>query len=217
MDIPNPTLPLLKPKLLDQLRDEIRRRCMSLRTEKTYGHWVKLFILFNGKRHPSEMGEPEISAFLTHLARDRRCSASTQNQALSAVLFLYRWILRKDLQWMDDFQRAKRPQRLPVVLTADECRRVLAALKGHHWVMASLLYGSGLRVSECVSLRVKDLDLDRCQITVRDGKGQKDRVGCRKYRHPMMLGVSPAGLQLPEHPYPERGYRSWWSTHRCDP
>jgi len=122
------------------------------------------------------MGEPEISAFLTYPAKARHCSASTQNQALSAILFLYRWILRQELQCIEDFQRAKKPERLPTVLTADECRRVLAALSGKHWLMASLLYGSGLRVSECVGLRVKDIDLDKSHITVRDGKGQKDRV-----------------------------------------
>ena len=172
----DPTLPLLKPKLLDQMRDEMRRRHMSLRTEQTYLQWVRRYILFHGKRHPQEMGELEITAFLTHLAKERRCSASTQNQALASVLFLYKWILRQPLQWMDDFQRAKRSKRLPVVLTVAECRAVLARLSGPKLLMASLLYGSGLRVSECLSLRVKDVDFDRGQITVRNGKGGKDRV-----------------------------------------
>lgn len=176
MSTTDDTLPLLKPKLLDQLRDEIRRRNLSLRTEKTYHHWNLRFILFHGKKHPKDMGEPEITAFLTHLARDRNCSASTQNQALAAILFLYRWILRKPVDWIDDFQRAKKPQRLPQVFTVDETRRILAALTGTRWLMASLLYGSGLRITECLSLRVKDLDLDRMQITVRNGKGAKDRV-----------------------------------------
>lgn len=170
------TLPLLKPKLLDQLQDEIRRRNLSLRTEKTYRHWNRRFILFHGKRHPRDMGEPEITAFLTHLARDRRCSASTQNQALAAILFLYRWILRQPLEWVEDYERAKKPQRLPQVFSRDECRRVLAGLTGTRWLMASLLYGAGLRVTECLTLRVKDIDLTRLQITVRNGKGAKDRV-----------------------------------------
>lgn len=176
MSHPDATLPLLKPKLLDQMRDEMRRRHLSLRTEQTYLHWVKRYILFHGKRHPQDMGEAEITAFLTHLAKDRRCSASTQNQALAAVLFLYRWILRMPLAWIDDFQRAKRSKRLPVVMTGDECRRVLAQLSGPKWLMASLLYGAGLRLSECLGLRVQDLDFDRGQITVRNGKGAKDRV-----------------------------------------
>lgn len=171
----NPT-PLLQPKLLDQLRDEIRRRNLSLRTEKTYLHWNRRFILFHGKRHPKEMGEPEITQFLTHLARDRRCSASTQNQALASILFLYKWILRQPVDWVDTFERAKKPQRLPQVFSQEECRHVLAALSGTRWLMASLLYGAGLRLTECITLRVKDIDLSRLQITVRDGKGAKDRV-----------------------------------------
>ncbi len=170
------TLPVLKPKLLDQLQDEIRRRNLSLRTEQTYRHWNRRFILYHGKKHPKDMGEPEITAFLTHLARDRRCSASTQNQALAAILFMYRWVLRQQVDWIDDFQRAKKPQRLPQVFTGDECRRVLAALNGTRWLMASLLYGSGLRLTECLTLRVKDVDLVSLQITVRNGKGAKDRI-----------------------------------------
>lgn len=122
------------------------------------------------------MGEPEITAFLTHLARDRRCSASTQNQALAAILFLYRWILGQPLDWVEDYERAKKPQRLPQVFSPDECRRVLAELTGTRHLMASLLYGSGLRVTECLTLRVKDIDIGRLQITVRNGKGAKDRV-----------------------------------------
>ncbi|TDU25911.1 integron integrase [Panacagrimonas perspica] len=171
----NPT-PLLQPKLLDRLRDEMRRRNLSLRTEKTYQHWNRRYIIFHGKRHPKEMGEPEITQFLTHLARDRHCSASTQNQALASILFLYKWILRQPVDWVDTFQRAKKPQRLPQVFSQEECRHVLAALSGTRWLMASLLYGAGLRLTECITLRVKDIDLTRLQITVRDGKGAKDRV-----------------------------------------
>lgn len=170
------TVPLLKPKLLDQLRDEIRRRNYSLRTEQTYVHWVRRYILFHGRRHPRDLGEPEISAFLTHLAKDRHCAPSSQNQALSAILFLYRWILREPLDWVDNFQRAKGSRRLPVVLTRSECQRVLSFLTGPKKLMAGLLYGAGLRLSECLSLRVKDLDFERDQIMVRNGKGQKDRI-----------------------------------------
>ncbi|WP_428380984.1 integron integrase [Nevskia ramosa] len=176
MNLTDPTLPLVKPKLLDQLRDEIRRRHLSLRTEKTYLQWVRRFILHHGKRHPTDMGEAEITAFLTHLSRDRYCSASTQNQALAAILFLYRWVLRQPLDWIDDFQRAKKPKRLPLVLSIEECRLVLACLSGTSWLMASLLYGAGLRLTECLALRIKDIDFSRGQITVRDGKGGKDRV-----------------------------------------
>jgi integron integrase len=176
MSQPDLTLPLVKPKLLDQLRDEIRRRHLSLRTEKTYLAWVRRFILHHGKRHPKDMGEPEIAAFLTHLSRDGRCSASTQNQALAAILFLYRWVLRMPLDWVNEFQRAKKTKRLPLVLSTEECRQVLACLSGTPWLMASLLYGAGLRLTECLTLRVKDVDFVRGQITVRNGKGGKDRV-----------------------------------------
>jgi len=163
-------------RLLDQVRDAIRRKHYSIRTEEAYVSWIKRFILFHNKRHPREMGAPEIEAFLTHLAVERRVAASTQNQALSAILFLYREVLGIDLDLPLRAIRAKRPRRLPTVLTHEEALRVIAALSGAHQLMAKLLYGSGLRLMECVRLRVKDLDFDQHLIVVRDGKGAKDRI-----------------------------------------
>jgi integron integrase len=164
------------PRLLDRVRAAIRARHYSRRTEAAYTHWIRRFALFHGKRHPADMGEVEITAFLTHLAVRAKVSASTQNQALSALLFLYREVLHRDLEWLDGIVRAKRPTRLPVVLSRREVAVLLAELHGTTWLMASLLYGSGLRLLECCHLRVKDLDFDRGEITVRDGKGRKDRV-----------------------------------------
>ena len=164
------------PRLLDQVRDAIRRRHYSYRTEQTYVHWIKRFIYFSGKRHPREMGAAEVTAFLSHLASERDVAASTQNQALSALLFLYGPVLGIDLPWMKGIVRAKRPLRVPVVLTREELRALLAQLEGTKWLMAALLYGAGLRLRECLKLRVKDVDFGYRQITVRDGKGAKDRV-----------------------------------------
>src|SRR5512135_3616644 len=172
-DTPAPEAP---PRLLDQVRDAIRRRHYSYRTEQTYLHWIKRFIYFSGKRHPREMGEAEVTAFLSHLASERDVAASTQNQALSALLFLYGPVLGIELPWMKGIVRAKRPVRVPVVLTRDEVRALLAQLEGTKWLMAGLLYGAGLRLRECLKLRVKDVDFGYRQITVRDGKGAKDRV-----------------------------------------
>ncbi len=166
----------VKPRLLDQVREHIRVKHYSIRTEQAYLDWVKRFILFHDTRHPSEMGAPEVEAFLTHLAVSRNVSASTQNQALSAILFLYREVLGVELAWLDGVQRAKKPARLPVVLTTTEVRALLAQLEGTHWLMANLLYGAGLRLMECVRLRVKDVDFGMQQVLVRDGKGSKDRV-----------------------------------------
>lgn len=166
----------VKPRLLDQVREKIRLKHYSIRTEQAYIEWIKRYILFHHKRHPQEMGKQEVEQFLTHLAVDRHVAASTQNQALSAILFLYKEILEKDLGWLEDVERAKRPARLPVVLTSTEVRTVLAHLEGRYRLMANLLYGAGLRLMECVRLRVKDLDFEYRQIMVRDGKGQKDRV-----------------------------------------
>jgi integron integrase len=163
-------------KLLDRVRDVIRLKHYSIRTEESYGDWIKRYILFHDKRHPIEMDVAEIEAFLTHLAVDRRVAASTQNQALSALLFLYRHVLGKDLERPVDFARAKRPRHLPTVLTKVEVVRVLGFLSGTHQLMAKLLYGGGLRLMECVRLRVKDLDFAQHQIVVRDGKGMKDRI-----------------------------------------
>lgn len=154
----------------------MRYRHYSIRTEKAYVAWVRRYILFHDKRHPNEMGSAEIEAFLTHLAVDQNVAASTQNQALSALLFLYRDVLRKDLDFPIDSIRAKRPKRLPTVLTKEEVLRVIGGLSGTYLLMAKLLYGSGLRLMECVRLRVKDVDFAQRQIVVRDGKGMEDRV-----------------------------------------
>jgi integron integrase len=164
------------PRLLDQVRAAIRVHGYSRRTEKAYVAWIRRFVRFHGVRHPRELGETEVSAFLTHLAVERNVSASTQNQALSAILFLYRKVLKTELGWLDDMVRARRPSRLPVVLTRSEVAGVIDQLSGTSWLMGSLLYGAGLRVLECARLRVKDVDFDRREIVVRDGKGLKDRV-----------------------------------------
>jgi integron integrase len=163
-------------KLFDLVRAALRTRHYSIRTEEAYVGWIRRFVVFHGKRHPNEMGEAEINAFLSSLATDGRVAASTQNQALSALLFLYRHILEKPFPEMTALVRARRPSRLPVVLTRDEVRRVLARLGGEPRLVATLLYGSGLRLMEALRLRVKDLDVSRNEILVRDGKGQKDRV-----------------------------------------
>lgn len=165
-----------KPTLLDDVRSALRIRHYSLRTEEAYVSWIKRFILFHGKRHPLEMGQQEITQFLSALAVNRQVSASTQNQALCALLFLYREVLAQDLGSLDDVVRAKRPRRLPVVLTRAEVKELLSALQGRKWLMACLLYGAGLRLLECLRLRVKDLDFEAHQIVVREGKGDKDRV-----------------------------------------
>jgi len=154
----------------------IRRKHFSIRTEQTYVEWIKRYIFFHGKRHPNEMAEAEITAFLTHLARAGKVAASTQNQALSALLFLYREVLQQNIGRLHQVERAKRPARLPIVLTKDEVRRLFAHLHGTNRLMAGLLYGSGLRLMECMRLRVKDVDLGYLRVTVRDGKGGKDRI-----------------------------------------
>lgn len=163
-------------RLLDRVRDAIRRRNYSYRTEEAYVHWIRRFIYFSGKRHPNEVGAEGVTAFLSHLASERDVAAATQNQALSALLFLYREVLAQPLPWLDELDRAKRPARLPAVLTRDEVHRVLSAMRGTPRLMASLLYGSGLRLTECLRLRVKDIDFGYLQIIDRDGKGAKDRV-----------------------------------------
>src|SRR5207247_6617622 len=158
------------------LRDRIRMRHYSLRTERTYGHWVKRFIAFHGMRHPREMGAQEITAFLSSLAVDRSVAAATQNQALSAILFLYREVLGVELPWLDEVHRAKKPRRLPTVLTQGEARALLAHIEGVHGLIARLLYGTGMRLMEGVRLRVKDVDLERREVIVRHGKGGRDRM-----------------------------------------
>jgi len=173
------------PKLLERVRSAIRVRHYSRRTESAYVSWIRRFIVFHGKRHPSELGEPEVTAFVSSLAATG-VSASTQNQALSAVLFLYDAVIGRRLPWMQGLVRAQRPLRLPVVLSREEVASLLAQLRGTVWLAASLMYGGGLRLHECVELRVKDLNFDRGELTIRDGKGGKDRV--------TML---PAALQKP--------------------
>ena len=165
-----------KSRLLEQIRAEIRVRHYSLRTEQIYIHWVRRYILFHDKRHPSDMGEREISAFLTDLAVNRKVAASTQNQALSAILFLYQKVLKKELEWLDDIVRAKRPRHLPVILTHEEVTRLLDKMNGVNGLVARVLYGTGMRKMECLRLRVQDIDFHYRQITVRSGKGDKDRV-----------------------------------------
>lgn len=162
--------------LLDQVRDQIRTLHYSIRTEDAYVQWVKQFVLFHKKRHPLEMGEGEVGEFLTYLATERNVSASTQNQALSALLFLYKMVLNRPLENLESLPRPKKPERIPVVFTRDEIRAVMAHIPGDQALMASLLYGSGLRLMECLRLRVKDVDFGQRHIVVRDGKGQRDRV-----------------------------------------
>ena len=164
------------PKLLEEVRDLIRTRHYSYRTEEAYLYWIRQYILFHSKRHPAEMGPAEVSQFLTHLAVKREVAASTQNQALAALLFLYRNVLKEDLPWLDNVVRAKPPAKIPLVLTRTEVRRLLLQLAQQNWLPASLLYGAGLRLRECLSLRVKDLDFGYQQIAVRDAKGNKDRL-----------------------------------------
>jgi integron integrase len=170
------TNPSHAPKLLDQVRGKIRLKHYSIRTEQAYVDWIRRFILHFGKRHPRELGAAEVEAFLTHLAVAGNVAASTQNQAKSALLFLYREVLEAELPWLDNVERAKAPKRLPVVLTREEVQGVLGRLSGTHWLIASLLYGAGLRIMEGLRLRVKDVEFSRKEILVRDGKGFKDRV-----------------------------------------
>ncbi len=180
------------PKLLDQVRGRMRRLGMAKRSEEAYVGWIRRFILANGKRHPAELGAPEVERFLTALAVHGHVAAATQNQALSALLFLYKQVLGVELPWLDGIERAKRPQRLPVVLTRTEVTALLGELTGLHWLMGSLLYGTGIRLMECVRLRVKDVDFERGEILVRQGKGAKDRRTMlpRSLREPMQAQLA---------------------------
>ena len=180
------------PPLLEQVRALIRFRHYSLRTERTYLDWIRRFIVFHGKRHPREMGAEEITAFLTHLAVAGQVAASTQNQALSALLFLYGQVLQVELPYLADVERPRRPKKLPVVLSREEAKALLAGLTGTYTLMGQLLYGSGLRLMECVRLRVKDVDFALNQLVVRDGKGQKDRVTLlpQRTREPLRLHLA---------------------------
>ena len=165
-----------KPKLLDEVRDVIRRKHYSIRTEQAYIDWIKRFIIYHGKRHPGQMAEEEVAEFLTHLARDLNVAASTQNQALSALLFLYREVLRREIGWREKVERAKKTPKLPVVLSRGEVKQIFAHLHGVPKLMAGLLYGSGLRLMKCVRLRIKDVGFALAQINVRDAKGGRDRI-----------------------------------------
>jgi integron integrase len=165
-----------KPRLLDRVRQAIRTRHYSFRTEKAYVSWIKRFIFFNLKRHPDELGEKEVTSFLSYLATDCKVSASTQNQARNAILFLYKNVLNRNLEWMDGIVHAKGPVRLPVVLSRSEAAELLRHIHGTPWLISAIMYGSGLRLLEGCRLRLKDVDFHRRELTVRDGKGQKDRV-----------------------------------------
>lgn len=167
---------MTKPRLIDQTRNVMRLHHYSIRTEDTYVQWIKRFMFFHNKRHPEEMGEKEIRSFLTHLAVNKHVSASTQNQALSAILFLYKRVLDIKLDWIDDVVRAKRPKYLPVVLTKSEVSKILGVMAGTNVLVAKLLYGTGMRLMEALRLRVQDIDFEQFQIIVRSGKGNKDRV-----------------------------------------
>ncbi|GLH70534.1 integron integrase [Geothrix rubra] len=164
------------PRLLDQLREQLRVRHYSLRTEDAYVDWVRRFILFQGKRHPRDLGAPEVQAFLSHLAVDRRVAPSTQNQAKAALLFLYQHVLEADLPWLSEIVQARRQPRLPVVLTPGEVRTLFDQMEGGMGLVARVLYGTGLRLMEGLRLRVKDLEFERREIVVREGKGGRDRV-----------------------------------------
>ncbi len=165
-----------KPRLMDQVRDVLRIHHYSLRTEEAYTQWIRRFIFFHNKRHPRDMGKSEITAFLTHLAVERNVTPSTQNQALSAILFLYRRVLNQNVEWLDDVVRAKRPSRLPIVLSKPEVLALLNALTGLNNLLGHMLYGTGMRMMELLRLRVTDIDFSYRQIIVRSGKGAKDRV-----------------------------------------
>lgn len=172
----SPPTAVKPPRLLDQIREAIRLKHYSIRTEDVYVDWTRRFVLFHGKRHPRDMGAVEVEHFLTHLAVERTVSAATQNQAKSALLFLYREVLGIELPWLDNVVQAKSPRRLPVVLTPREARTLLHELNGTMWLVVSLLYGTGMRLLEGLRLRVRDIEFERREVLVREGKGNKDRV-----------------------------------------
>ena len=178
-------------KLLDQVSDIARFRHLSLRTEETYRNWIKRYILFHGKRHPRDLDAAAVRAYLTHLAVNENVSASTQNQAFNALLFLYKQVLQVELPTIEGVERARHSRKLPVVFTKEESTAVLTQMKGARRLIAALLYGSGLRVMEAVRLRVKDIDFSRDEITVRDGKGEKDRVTMLPHalKHPLRMQI----------------------------
>lgn len=220
--------PAKQPKLLDRVRDRLRVKHCAYRTEQTYVHWIKRFIFFHNKRHPQDMGADEVEAYLSHLATARDVSASTQNQAMHAILFLYREVLEIKLPWLDGITRAKTAKRLPVVLTVPETQALLSHTSGTPGIIVKLLYGTGLRLMEGLRLRVKDIDFARRQITVRGGKGDKDRVTMlptsiidplrerlaeRRRWHDKDLATGYADVELPhalERKYPNAGKEWGW-------
>jgi len=215
-------------RLVDAIRGVARVRRLSPRTEKAYRGWIRRFILFHGRRHPAEMGAAEVTAFLTALAKEGGVSASTQNQALAALLFLYRHVLEQELPWLDGLVRAKRPRRLPLVLTRGEVAAVLDRMRGAPHLMALLLYGGGLRVLECARLRVQDLDFERRTIRVRAAKGDRDRstvlpaaaveplraqLACARAQHDADRAAGAGWVELPEalaRKYPAAGREGPW-------
>ncbi|MGD9787956.1 MAG: integron integrase [Sulfuricellaceae bacterium] len=216
------------PRLLDRVRERLRFRHYSLRTEQAYVQWIKRYVLFHGKRHPAELGAKEVTAFLSHLAVEGNVASATQNQALAALLFLYRQVLEMDLPWLKDIERPRKPKRLPAVLNKGEINRLFSRLEGTHGLMARLLYGTGMRLMECARLRVKDVDFERREILVREGKGAKDRVTMlpaslveplqehlRRVRglHEADRAAGVAGVYLPdalERKYPRGGEEWGW-------
>ena len=225
-----------KVRLMEQVRNRIRAKHYSYRTEQAYLSWVRRFVLFHDKKHPGQLGGPEIERFLTHLAVNRSVSASTQNQALSPLLFLYQEVLELPIPWLDNVIRARRSTRLPVVMTRAEVRAVLAGLGGKPWLVASLLYGSGLRLLEALRLRIKDVDMVQNRLLVRDAKGSKDRITLLpaslvepvhsqiervRERHEIAKSKNYAGVELPyalSHKYPsahlEVGWQYVFPAHR---
>lgn len=217
-----------RPKLFDQVRERIRVLHYSLSTEKTYLYWIKFFILHNQKRHPKDMGAAEVEAFLSHLATQREVSAGTQNQAKHAILFLYKQVLGIDLPWLDGITSAKPSKRLPVVLNQSETQRLLAITHGTSGLIIKLLYGTGMRLMECLRLRVKDVDFDRREIIIRSGKGNKDRITMlpesliadlrahlvtRRRWHDIDLAQGMADVELPhalDRKYPNAGKEWGW-------
>jgi len=215
-------------RLLDRVRECVRVRHYSYRTEQQYVGWIRRFILFHGKRHPREMGAREVEAYLTSLAVHGGVAAATQNQALAALLFLYRHVLKQELPWLKELVRARRPRRLPLVLTRKETQAVLAQLPGVYWIIGNLLYGSGLRLMECLRLRIQDIDFEQSRVLVRSGKGGKDRVtvlaavvagSLRAHlkavleRHRTALKEGYAGVELPRavaHKYPSAAMEWCW-------
>jgi integron integrase len=203
--IPNPKL-----KFMEQCREVMRFDRLALRTEETYLQWIKRFILFHGKRHPQDMGEAEVEAFLTHLAAERNVSASTQNQALGALLFMYQRVLRRDLTFMEGFDRAQRRERVPVVLSRGEVQRLLAAVPEKYRLFCRLLYGTGMRLMEGLRLRVKDIDFERNQIVIQAGKGDKDRVTMLPDRLKAELQTQLERVKLMHEADLKKGYGAVW-------